>query len=170
MSAEDDRMSDGLFLRDAYKVALLSPDPSTQNGAILTDACGDVIARSCNRFPYGVNLSDERLERPLKYEMIEHAERNAIFMAARAGCRTLGSVLYCPWAACADCARAIIQAGVYRLVRHKDATLRRAGRNWDGSISIADQMLTEAGVIITDIEGKITDGLVLRHSGEEWSP
>lgn len=128
-----------------------------------------VIGAGFNHLPFGIQPTTQRLERPLKYEVTEHAERNAIYCAARAGNRTLGATLYCPWAACADCARGIIQAGILRLVRHKDATIRGQGRNWDGTISIADEMLVEAGVEITDIEGKLTT-LMLRHSGEEWSP
>jgi dCMP deaminase len=159
-----------MVLERAYTYALGSPDPSTQNGALLVRN-NLVLGVGCNDVPVGVKLTDERLERPLKYDVIEHAERNAIYAAARAGHETKYSTLYCPWAACTDCARAIIQAGVWKLVRHKDATEHGAGGNWDGSISIADQMLQEAGVMVVDVEGKITrDGFTIRHAGEEWNP
>lgn len=162
--------NDRTWLALAYQEALRSPDPSTQNGSILVDRIGEPIAAECNRFPNGVYCSAVRLERPLKYEMIEHAERNAIFAASRIGHATQGGTLYCPWSACADCARAIIQAGITKLVRHHDATVRGQGRNWDGSISVADIMLSEARVEIVDIEGTVCDGLKLLHSGEIWAP
>jgi dCMP deaminase len=166
-------IDDRTRLAEAYTAALESPDPSTQNGAVLVDWSGIPIARACNHFPYGVKETAERWERPLKYEVIEHAERNAIFLAAQYGRQTHGATLYCPWAACSDCARAIIQAGIKRLVRHKDALERGTNtqrKDWDASISIADQMMLEAGVELVDIEGKITDGIELLHSGETWSP
>lgn len=165
------------LLRQAYIVAKGSPDPRTQNGALLVFS-DSILAQACNTYPFGVARSSDRLERPLKYQVIEHAERNAIYAAARAGQRTLGATMYCPWAACADCARAIIQAGIYRLVRHADANGRHRGEDRstqgrgiarDQSISIADQMLLEAGVLVQDIEGKLTDFEIM-HAGERWSP
>jgi len=79
------------LLHKAYEVALKSKDPSTQNGALIIVAldepfrAGAVLASDCNRFPDGVIETSERWERPLKYEYIEHAERNSIFTAARKG-------------------------------------------------------------------------------------
>jgi dCMP deaminase len=47
---------------------------------------------------------------------MEHAERDAIYKAAFVGMQTEGATLYVPWFACADCARAIIAAGITRVV------------------------------------------------------
>ena len=159
------------LMHDAYIVAQGSPDPSTQNGAILLNPDGDWIGHDHNHFPAGVEYTAKRWERPLKYEVIEHAERNAIFHAARLGRSTQNSTMVVPWAACADCARAIIQAGVKRIVRHKQSTERGRGRNWDGSISIADTMLVEAGVEIIDFVYVFGDEkLSIMHSGEVFVP
>lgn len=165
-------LTDHAYLRRAYRNAQHSPDPSTQNGAVLYDAgFRKVLGEGCNALPRRVQVTDERLVRPLKYEVIEHAERNAIYDAALRGNGTLSATLYCPWAACADCARGIIQAGITRLVRHHDATVHGAGGNWDESISIADVMMHEAGVEIVDIEGKLMPvDFAIRHAGELWSP
>jgi dCMP deaminase len=166
------------LIYDGYIVAQDSPDPSTQNGALLWNPAGDLIGVDCNRFPEGVEYTAERWERPLKYEVIEHAERNAIYWAAAAGRKTLGSTMVAPWAACSDCARAIIQAGVKRLVRHKQATIHGAGgstgEKWDDSISTADMMLKEGGVEVIDIDWcfheRIGPVLEIRHAGELWHP
>lgn len=165
---------------DAYIVSRDSPDPSTQNGALLWNPKGELIGVDYNRFPEGVEYTAERWERPLKYEVIEHAERNAIFWAAAAGRKTLNSTLVVPWAACSDCARAIIQAGVKRLVRHKAATahsneIAAPGKDWSGSITTADTMLYEAGVEVIDLdwnfaEHHATHDLAIRHCGEVWHP
>lgn len=46
----------------------------------------------------------------------EHAERNAIAYAARYGQGTDGADLYCTHAPCVDCARAIINSGICRVL------------------------------------------------------
>lgn len=156
---------------EAYQLASYSPDPSTQNGALLVHESGMVLAEAINEFPRGVQYTEERWERPLKYKIIEHAERNAIYKAARQGVRCDNSTLIVPWAACSDCARAIIQAGVSRLVRHKQAS-DRSPDFWLEEIVVADQMLKEAWVEIIEIDGKISpdNKLELRHSGQVWHP
>ncbi|MFX8778102.1 deaminase, partial [Acinetobacter baumannii] len=86
-----------------------------------------------------------RWERPLKYQFVEHAERNSIFHAAREGSKLAGSTMYCPWYACADCARAIIQAGIKEVVGHQKCFDLTPG-HWKESIANAFQMFEEAGV------------------------
>lgn len=168
------------YMYDAYLVAQASPDPSTQNGAILFTRHGDAIAADCNHFPKGVEYLPERWERPLKYKVIEHAERNSIYAAARSGWSTQGGTLVVPCAACSDCARGIIQAGIARLVRHQQASDRSAKSpgNWLEDILVADQMLKEAGVEIINLSWNFHDGLpnsphsniTVRNAGEEWAP
>ena len=105
-------------LRLTAYFALRSPDPSTQNAAVIMQSNDCIIPAtlSVNKFPRGVLYEPERWERPIKYSYIEHAERNAIYAAARLGIPTAEKTLVCPWAACADCARAIIQSGISRLI------------------------------------------------------
>lgn len=151
--------------KDCLEFALIaarkSPDPSTQNGAYL--ACNDgYSASACNEFPRGVQYKDERWERPIKYSYIEHAERNVIYRAAQKGLSTDYATLYCPWFACADCARAIIQAGIVRCVG-LDHTANTHPR-WIESIKVAMEMLGEAGVACEFIDHKF--GIQLRRDGQ----
>ena len=155
------------LLKVAYEEAVNSPDPSTQNAALLVND-GAVVLKAVNEFPIGVEYTEERWERPLKYKIIEHAERNVIYKAARQGIATDGLTMVSPWSCCSDCARAIIQAGIKCLVRHKDAG-DRSPEFWAEEIAIADQMLKEAGLEVLDYHGKIGAPEV-RHSGQIWSP
>lgn len=156
-------------LRSAYRLARSSPDPSTQNAAILLDPVSlELVSTGFNAFPEGVQYSDERWERPAKYDFIEHAERNSIFRAAKRGLQTGGTIMVCPWAACSDCARAIVCAGVKKLVRHKDASDRSPER-WIESIKVADTILHEGGVEILDIVGSVGAPQLL-HTGVLWTP
>jgi len=144
-------------------------DPSTQNGCVLVDPRTKmVVASGANHFPKGVRNTDSRWERPLKYSYVEHAERNAIYRAAYEGRAMKGLHMYCYWAACADCARAIIQSGITRLVTHKiimDATPVR----WKDTIASAFKMLEEAGVEVDEVSDSI-EGVKILFNGRLWTP
>jgi dCMP deaminase len=87
----------------------------------------------------------ERQLRPLKYRYFVHAEMNAILNAARIGVATEGCTLYVSdWAPCSSCCRAIIQAGIVRVVHGVADTPER----WLEDMSIGRGMLLEAGVKI----------------------
>ncbi len=154
--------------------ANLSPDPSTQNAAMLASPgwgkpsklTPSLDTLSVNEFPAGVEYTDERWERPLKYSIIEHAERNAIYKAARSYQATDGQVLVAFWAACADCARAIIQTGISELVTMTPTRTPHGG--WDDSIKVAMEMLKEAGVVVTFVDGPLGLGFTLRRNGQAF--
>lgn len=137
------------FIQMADLLAGWSKDPSTKVGAVIVDPeMKTVIATGFNGLPRNVEDREERMtERPDKYKWTEHAERNAIYNAARNGHKTEGCVLYmnfepCP---CTDCARAIIQAGIRRVVG-PDRKFEGKGRQWTYDLAVAETMLHEAGV------------------------
>ena len=137
-------------MESARRLAQYSPDPSRKNGAVLLDREFRLVSTGINTFPINVESRPERWERPTKYLYVEHAERNAIYEAARHGVCSNYGTLVCLWAACADCARAIIQAGLVRLVRERYAS--STDDRWNASILAGDEMLREAGVEIIDLE------------------
>lgn len=140
------------YLELAYKCALRSPDPSTQNGAVIIGVDGDMVL-SCNMFPRGVGVTDYRLQRPQKYSYIEHAERNGVYAAAKRGMKLEGATMYCPWFACADCARGIIQSGITRVVGHQ-AMFDSTPDHWKESIAVANGMMFDAGIdtVLLDVK------------------
>lgn len=155
-------MQDLDFLREAYKFAVLnSTDPSTQNGAVIVRN-GEIYARGANHFPTGVIEFEARWQRPAKYQFVEHAERNAIYDAAARGIPTKGAIMYCPWFACADCGRAIIQAGIVEVIGH-ETPLHATSPNWQDSIAVALQMFKEAGIKYRHVAGYI--GEEIRFNG-----
>ena len=131
----------------------------------------------CNDFALDVKKKVTRLERPLKYSCVEHAERSAIFDAVRGGNgdRLKGATMVALWAACADCARAIIECQIGTVVTHSfyrnDTERDHAGdrKNWDEEIDIAFVMLEEAGVTVQFADFKVMDDdeMPLRYSGSE---
>lgn len=151
----------------ALWAALTSPDPSTQNAAYLADTDGSVYYETVavNRFPDNVVNNDERWKRPTKYFYVEHAERNSIYAAARSGICTEGLTMVAVWASCADCARAIIQAGIIHLIRYYSEDDHA---HWSESNAIGDQMMLEAGVRITTLTQPIIGARPLLRNGKQW--
>jgi dCMP deaminase len=99
----------------AKAAALQSPNRVRQVGAVLVAADGSTKIASCNTFPKGVRDLDERHEGDGRFVWMEHAERNAIFEAARRGVATRAATLATTFFPCIDCARAIVQSGIARL-------------------------------------------------------
>jgi dCMP deaminase len=127
-------------------VAKKSKDTSTKVGCVIVGPDNEVRGVGFNGMPRGVDDDvDARHERPVKYMWFEHAERNAIYNCARAGTATNGCRLYVnSLPPCADCARAIIQAGIVEVVL---ASLDYPDR-WAESCQTALMMLSEAGLVV----------------------
>ena len=136
----------------AYTIAQGSKDIHTKVGSVIVGQDQEIISMGWNGFPRGIDDSLEgRYERPLKYSYTVHSELNSILNAARIGVSCKGSTLYTTLFCCHDCAKAIIQAGIKKVVysERKD--------NWEESFKISDQMLKEAGVVVEKWEGYILE-------------
>ena len=83
------------FIDLAEHISTWSKDRSTQCGAVIADKENRVVSLGYNGFPTGFNDDiDSRHESPVKYSYTEHAERNAIYNAARIGVSTRGCTMY----------------------------------------------------------------------------
>lgn len=153
MFAGDDMLKreswDQYFLGLAKKIGQRSKDPSVRIGAIVVDPDKNIRCSGYNGLPRKVNdLILERWERPKKYSFMAHSEKNCICAAARMGVSTNGCTMYvCSneycLPPCADCAQAIIQAGIVRVVY---TTSDNIPERWRESVEIASIMFKEAGV------------------------
>jgi dCMP deaminase len=139
---------DEYFINIAEQVKLKSKDKRTQIGVVVVGKDNEIVSTGYNSFPRGINdnISD-RQERPEKYFWFEHAERNAIYNAARIGVSTLGTTMYMTCGmSCSDCARAIINSGVSKIVLRKGKGAK--GNKWNESAKRSMKMFEEAGVIV----------------------
>lgn len=111
MSKWDQRMLDL-----AQQFATWSKDPSSKVGAVIVDSKRRVIGHGYNGFPRRIKDRPERYQdRAVKYPRVVHAELNAILNAVLP--RELeGSTLYVTHPSCSECAKAIIQSGITRVV------------------------------------------------------
>jgi dCMP deaminase len=141
---EDALTWDSRWMDLAFFVSNWSKDRSRKTGAVIVDRRNVLLSIGWNGFPRGVDDDVHlRHERPAKYQWTEHAERNAIYNAAAKGIPTLGCVMHSAWYPCADCARAVIQAGIVELVSvEPDWNDKR----WASDFVMVRKMLGEAGV------------------------
>ncbi len=137
------------FLSIAEQVKLKSKDQSTQIGAVIVGKDNEIRSTGYNSFPRGLDDNKpERQERPEKYFWFEHAERNAIYNAARVGIPLDGSIIYLTSGLpCADCARAIINSGIKKVYCKSICTTKNKEK-WIESQDKALQMLKECDVKI----------------------
>jgi len=141
------------FFKMVDLVASKSKDRSTCVGAVIVGPDNEVRTVGFNGFPRGVDDNvDSRHARPQKYLWTEHAERNAIFNAARIGTPLKGCRIYLRWWPCSACARAIIQAGIVQVLVAADtfeANSKAWSERWKEECEVAVEMLREAGVETT---------------------
>ncbi len=141
---------DRRFLRLAKEVATWSKDRSTQVGAVIVGDDKTPGPYGFNGFPRAIDDEvEDRHTRPEKYKWTEHAERNAIYNAARIGMPLKGCTIYVTHLPCADCTRAIVQVGIRRVVVDADS-LENAdfASRWSEDDRITKDMLDEAGLIL----------------------
>ena len=136
------------FRQLANTVKLKSKDKYTQIGVVIVGEDNEIVSTGYNSFPRGIDdRIDSRQERPEKYYWFEHAERNAIYNAARIGVSTRGTTMYLSCGMpCADCARGIINAGIKQIFCERvDVT---KGEHWVESQERSYDMFIEADVDI----------------------
>lgn len=110
---------------------------------MIADTFNRVVGVGFNGFPRGVADTPERLNnRDVKYQLVVHAERNAIHNATSS---VAGCTMYVTLFPCSTCAGDIIQAGIARIVSPTPDEERLA--RWGESWRLSKQMLEEAGVV-----------------------
>lgn len=102
------------FMRLADLIATWSKDEGT--GAIICTQENQIISTGYNGQVSGIKEVDYCYQEPLKNFYIEHAERNAIYNAAKLGLPLKGTKIYINRFPCADCARAICQTGITDII------------------------------------------------------
>lgn len=109
---------DSYFMAMAHLSAKRSKDPSTQVGSVIVNQQNRIVGIGYNGFPSGCEdncfpwgKTGEFLA--TKYPYVVHAELNAILNANQI---VRGCTLYVSLFPCNECAKAIIQAGISKIV------------------------------------------------------
>lgn len=125
---------DEYFMGIAFLSAMRSKDPSTQVGACIIDEDRKIIGIGYNGFPVG--SSDDIMPwgkegdfLNTKYPYVVHAELNAILNSIKS---LKDSTIYVTHFPCNECAKAIVQAGIRKVVfysdKHKNLDSTKASR------------------------------------------
>ena len=138
---------DEYFMGLAHLSALRSKDPNTQVGACIVDQDRKVVSIGYNGMPRGCADEDFPWDREggfldTKYAYVVHAELNAILNSPRP---VKDCTLYVSLFPCNECAKAIIQSGIKKVIYESD--------KYDGTEgnTASKKMLREAGVELIQI-------------------
>ena len=135
---------DEYFMGVAQLAAMRSKDPNTQVGSCIVSSGHKILSMGYNGMPTGCDDDAFPWDREgdtlmTKYPFVTHSELNAI-LNFRGG--TLeGSTLYVSLFPCNECAKAIIQAGIRKVIYGSD---KYAGS--DSNIA-SRRMFEAAGVV-----------------------
>ena len=138
----------GANIAEALRASTASPNRVRKVGAALVARDGTEIS-ACNTFPPGVRDLDERHAGDGRFVWMEHAERRAIFEAARRGVATSGAWITSTFFPCIDCARAIVDAGIVCLDTPAPAFDDPV---WGASFERSQIILQEGGVEIRIVD------------------
>ena len=143
---------DEYYLNICKVVAARSKDPNTQVGCIIAGQAHEIRSTGYNSFPRGIRDDiPERLVRPTKYLWMEHAERNAIYNAARCGTPLEGCTIYIELMPCMDCARAIVQAGIKAVVVSGERMRQYSSEYYDEHFRLVEELFQEAGIAVRQV-------------------
>ena len=138
---------DEYFMGLAHLSALRSKDPNTQVGACIVDNENKVVSIGYNGMPRGCQDDKMPWEREggfltTKYAYVVHAELNAILNSPRS---VKNCTLYVSLFPCNECAKAIIQSGIKKLVYESDKY-----NGTDGNVA-SKRMLNDAGIELVQL-------------------
>ena len=140
---------DEYFMGIAVLSSMRSKDPNTQVGACIVSPDKKIIGVGYNGFPIGCSDDELPWEREgdwieTKYPYVCHAELNAILNSSLPSLK--GATLYVALFPCNECAKAIIQVGIKKIIylsnKYKDTDATKA----------SVKMLEAAGVELQELK------------------
>ena len=152
MKRQDVLSWDEYFMGLAHLSALRSKDPSTQVGAVIVDQSNKVVSIGYNGLPCGCSddvfpWGKEGSMQESKYAYVVHAELNAILNSART---VTGCSLYVSLFPCNECAKAIIQSGIRKIIYESD---KYADTD---AVKVSKRMLKASGIELVQLQNSVT--------------
>lgn len=148
------------FNNIAHAVALKSKDPSSKVGCVIVDQDNRIISQGFNGFVAGCDESKMSWERPMKYNLVIHAEANALLFAREP---LKGAKAYVTHGPCDNCLKHMLQAGI-REIYYKDPSIMRDRSSSDQKEAIG-RLIEGTGAKVENVEtGKsYKDELIKEH-------
>lgn len=142
---------DEYFMAMAHLAAFRSKDPNTQVGACIVNDQKRVVGLGYNGFPRGCSDDFYSWKREgeflqTKYPFVVHAELNAILNSIQ---NLSGCTLYVSLFPCNECAKAIIQSGITKVVYESDKYNGTEGN------TASKKMFASAGVKLKKLDYQV---------------
>ncbi|MBQ0071259.1 MAG: dCMP deaminase family protein [Spirochaetales bacterium] len=143
---------DEYFMGIAVLSSMRSKDPNTQVGACIVSSDKKIIGVGYNGFPRGCSDDDLPWARTgsmleTKYPYVCHAELNAI-LNTNNGALLQGSTLYVALFPCNECAKAVIQSGIRKVIylsdKYKDTDATKASKRMFDAAGVEYVMLNSS--------------------------
>ena len=149
---------DEYFMGIAHLSAMRSKDPNTKVGACIVNSENKILSVGYNGFPIGLN--DQKFPwnreggfKDTKYAYVVHAELNAIL---NSNVSLKDAICYVTLLPCNECAKAIIQSGIKKIVYESDKYAE------SDSTLVSKAMLKEANVELVKLDYSIDLSLDIR--------
>jgi dCMP deaminase len=143
---------DQRFLNLALHIAAWSEDSAMKVGAVIVHDSNVIVSTGYNGLPRSVSGLEERRHSREDFEKdhwYEHAERNAIYNAARIGVSIEKCRMYITSFPCSVCMRAIIQTGLMEVITLPPLLDHpKYGRSFEAAL----EMSSEAGVLVRFVD------------------
>jgi len=133
------------YLQIAEIAAKKSKDPSSQVGCVIVDPHNKIISTGFNGFVAGCNESVMTYDRPMKYNLIIHAEMNALMFANQS---VKGCTVYVTHHPCDNCFKHLLQAGIKKIYYKSKSVIERFSKD---QLEAIDRLQKATGVIIEQI-------------------
>lgn len=131
------------FLDLAKLVSSWSKDPSTKVGSVIVDNQNRIVSIGFNGFPKNIGDDFRLNDRETKYNIVVHAECNAIMFASKPLEKC--TIYTYPFQPCSRCAGMIIQSGINKVIT---LPLKNNDR-WKTDFELAQKLFIESN---TDLE------------------
>lgn len=144
MNERKDNISwDDYFMGIAKLTALRSKDPNTQVGSCIVNSNNIIISTGYNGFPRGIsdklyNWGYKDTGNGTKYDFVVHAELNSILNSIDRDLH--GATLYTTLLPCSECAKAIIQSGIIKVIYEFDIS------NRDFNFNLTKKLFRDANI------------------------
>jgi len=157
---------DARYLRDIWEMASAqSQDPNTQVSSALVTWAGGIVLAAWNELPPALCGKGYPRTPETKNYCFEHAERRVLYKSVANKLSVGGLQMYGTWIACAECARAIIEFNISRVVTFR-RLVERTPPKWQESVREGLAMMRDAGITVIGWEGNLNSSHTIRFNGE----
>lgn len=131
------------------KVKDKSKDPSTKVGCVIVNERNEPVSFGFNGWVSGCDETFMTWERPLKYNMVIHAEMNALIFAERNLKDCKAFVTHSP---CSNCLKHLLQAGIREIYYNCPGIIRDRGT--DVEKEAIRRLILSTGAVVFNVKTK----------------